>query len=624
MSYNNQWSTALLFVSERLYPFLIALSFYFLFLSRTGEAHTVWEVLHPAFLPTLFVATSLLLTILLASEKVTYKLLFIIAHSILIHSLFSIVFPAGDLSGQQMALGRTRVIYDNAILHGWPPWSIETVQSQIYTRFGGINFQAAFSVVFARMFSIDVLWVHLFLVPILWGVFTPIATYLVAYAFTQKEKIAALASLLFSAFPWATYFGAISVPNSLGYIFFFYSLYFMLKSLDSDDSKTTFLMLTFSFFSFLAHNLTGVMSLSLLLLTLAFKSYKGAKSSLTASKSSLITSFVFCASLLPLSLIYLRFFRPRTRTTFTLDKFYELPLEEIVGLFLIGELIYGFNLETVLLVFIGPALALLYMIYLLYNSRENPATSFPVHLSFLTLAFLMILVDYRILKLFMNGLHGLLNAERLWVFRDFIAVPFVALAICDAISLVNRFVKAHLPSTISTSGLRSLPKIGPTRIMALLLTLNVLIPIVLGGWITISLRAAYPRLAPLQTTWYELEAVKYIEENTDEKYVVICDVWTIFAGEMIVGVSNPRAYYFVEFNKTGYDLFVNMTRDPSLKWMLRAMNYTDTTIAYFVVSEPRLGTEEFNNTVSKALQNGLKVYRTFGNGKLYIFYHEKS
>jgi len=149
--------------------------------------------------------------------------------------------------------------------------------------------------------------------------------------------------------------------------------------------------------------------------------------------------------------------------------------------------------------------------------------------------------------------------------------------------------------------------------------------LILGGWITFSLSAAYPHFAPLQTTWYELEAVKYIEENTQEKYVVICDVWTIYAGEMIVGIKNPRAYYFGEHDSRGYNLSAQMRRDPSPQIMIEAMNQTgtDTTVAYFIVTEPRLGVEEFNNTVSKTLQNGLPVYATFGNEKLYIFRHEK-
>jgi hypothetical protein len=621
MEPSKQGFIKLLRVSEILYLFLVVLSFYLLLLSRTGEARTVWEVLHPAFIPTVFVATSLLLTILLASEKVAYKLLFIIVHSVLIHSLFSIVFPAGDLSGQQMVLGRIRLFYDNVVLHGWPPHPVESIVYRLYQGFRGLNFQAALSVVFARMFSIDLLWIHLSLVPILWGVFTPIAAFLTTKTLSGNDKVAVLSSLLLSVFPYVTYFGAISVYNSLGYIFFFYSLYFMLKNLTSNDSKTKFLMLAFSFFSLLSHYLTGIMSISLLILTLAFKSYRGEKFPSITAKISLVTSFILCASLLPLSFIYLSFFRPATYTAFTLDKFYNLPFEKIVGLFLIGDFTYSFNLETILLFVIGPALALLYMIYHLYRLKKNSTAEFPIRLLFLFAAFLLMLVDYGILKLFMEKLP--LNEERLWVFRDFIAVPFVALAIYAVVSSLKTFLKATSLPTVDVATLKSLSKRSVLRVLSLLFTLNILIPVVLGGWITFSIHVAYPQVAPLQTTWYELDAVKFIEDNTNEKYVVIGDVWTIYAGEVIVGVSNPRAYYFGEISKTGYDLFVNMTRDPSPQWMLSAMNYTDTTVAYFIVTEPRLGTEEFSNTVSKALQNGLPVYATFANKKLYIFYHQK-
>jgi hypothetical protein len=147
--------------------------------------------------------------------------------------------------------------------------------------------------------------------------------------------------------------------------------------------------------------------------------------------------------------------------------------------------------------------------------------------------------------------------------------------------------KVNLPSTSST-----------------LLALSILTSILIGGWITSSLSAAYPQVAPLQTTWYELEAVKYIDSNTHEKYVVIGDVWTIYAGEVIVGINNPKGYYFGENDKTGHDLFANMRENPSPQWMLLAMNYTETTIAYFIITEPRVGLNEFNSTVTRAQQNG--------------------
>jgi hypothetical protein len=620
---SKQESNRLLRVGELLYILLIVLSFYLLIASRTGEARTVWQVLHPAFIPTLFVTTSLLLAILFSSEKTANKMMFIIIHSILLHSFFPIIFPAGDLSGQQSVLGRTRRVFDNTILHGLSGWPTRTLQIFIVEMFDGINLQAALSTIFARMLSIEIFYVHLFLVPVLWGTFVPVASFLTTKALSGNEKASVLSSLLVSAFPYTVYFGAISVPNSLGFIFFFCSLYFMLKHLSSNNSRTTYFMVAFSFFSFLAHYLTGVISFSLLLLVLTFKSYKSEKAaSPTTAKASLAITFLLCVSLLPLSFICLRVFSPTVHTVFTLDKFYELPAEEIAGLFIIGDLI-NFDLTTILQVIIGPTFALLYMIYLLHKLKKDRTSEFRTHFLLLFAAFLMILIDYRILKLFMDQLP--LNEERLWVFRDFIAVPFVALAIYEMFSSLKTFLKAYSPPAISIASLKALSKIKVLRVLTLLSTLNVLIPALLGGWITFSLGAAYPQTNPLQITWYELEAVRYIEENTEEKYVVICDVWTIYAGEMIVGIKNPQAYYFGEQDPRRYNLFAEMRRDPSPQVMIEAMNQTgtDTTVAYFIITEPRLGVEGFNSIVSKALQNGLPVYATFGNEKLYIFRHEK-
>jgi len=612
-------------ISEILYLFLVALSFYLLFLSRAGEARTVWETLHPFFFPTLFATASLLVIILLTSEKVAYKLLLVIILSFLLHSLFSIVFPAGDLSGQQIVLGQIRRVFDNKVLHGLSGWPTATVQVFIFEMFRGTNLQAALSVIFSRMFSIDIFYVHLFFIPVLWGTFIPVASFLTAKAMGVDEKASVLASLLVSAFPYTTYFGAISVPNSLGFIFFFYSLYFMLKHLSTGDSRTTYWILIFSSFSFLSHYLTGIMSFSLLFLTLAFKAYEGEKeSALINARIFLVVSFVVCVSLLPLSFIYMRFFSSTSNAVFTLDKFYELPFKEIIGLFFLGELVHGFDPKTILLVIVGPALAFLWMIYQLYRLRRNPNDKFRIHIYFLFTAFLIILVDYRILKLFMSELP--LNEERLWVFSDFIAAPFVALAIFSVFSSLKTFLEAKSSLTITVASLKTLSKGDFLHVLGLLLAINVLIPVLLGGWITFSLSAAYPKMAPLQTTWYELEAVKYIEENTHEKYVVICDMWTIFAGEMIVGIVNPSAYYFREYSKIGHDLFVNMSRDPSPQWMLWSMNYTNTKVAYFVISEPRLGTEEFSSILFKAKENDLQVYgrpEGFGNGKLYVFSYRK-
>jgi hypothetical protein len=302
-----------------------------------------------------------------------------------------------------------------------------------------------------------------------------------------------------------------------------------------------------------------------------------------------------------------------------------LPVEEVVGLFLIGDLIYSFDLQTTLLVVTGPAVGLLWMIYLLHKSkRKSAAAESRAPSYFLFAAFLVMIVDYRVLKLFMEGLP--VNAERLWVFRDFIAVPFVALAICALTSSLKRSLKGNSLQSTSLATLRNLVKGGILRNLSLLLSLNVLIPMFLGGWVTFSLSVAYPQVGPLQTTWFELDAVTHIKKNTTERYVVIGDIWTIFAGEMIVGINNPQAFYFGEYDPRGFTLFSKMLAEPSPEVMIEAMNQTDTdtTIAYFVITEPRVGSEEFSNVVSRILQdNQLPLFGVFGDGKLYVFSYRK-
>jgi hypothetical protein len=609
-------SLILLRLGELLYISFVVLLLYLLVASRTGEASTVWQILDPAFMPTLFVTTSLLFAILLSPERASTKLGLVILYSILIHSLFSIIFPAGDLSGQQSVIGQTRRVFDDTVQHGLSGWPTSTIGVFIIEAFKGINLQAALSTIFARMLAIDVLYIHLSLVPVFWGALIPVGSFLIMRAIGASEKAALLSSLLVSAFPHTIYFGAVSIPNSLGFIFFLYSLYFMLRHLSSDNPRTTHWMLAFSFFSFLSHYLTGIMSFSLVILTIVFKTFRNGRASSTReARILLLVSFLACASLLPTSFIYLRLFGTSVSPVFTLDKLSELPLQEVVGLLLFGELIYGLDLKMIFLIAIGPSLAFLWLIYLLYHLRRNPKAPFRLHIFFLSATFLITLIDYRILKIFMEGLP--FSETRIWVFRDLIATPFVALATCAVFSSIAVFLKAKTKVPFS---LRALKKNSNPRALSLVLTLNILIVTLLGGWLSFSLNAAYPHVAPLQTTWYELEAVRYIDQNTREGYVVVGDIWTIYAGEVIVGINNPRAYYFGEYDTTGHNLFINMKQDPSPHWMLDAMSYTNTTVAYFIVTEPRLGTEEFNNVVSRALANEqLTLSGVFSDKKLYVF-----
>ena len=612
-----------------LYLSMIVLSFFLLFLSRSGEVHIVWDVMHPLFIPIFFATTLLLLMIIFSSEKGEYKLFFIILHSILSHSFFAIIFPAGDVGYQARILADSRLVFNNALLHGWPPWPVESVPLRIWYLFRGINYQSALSVAFAHMFNVDIYWSHSFLVPILWGIFIPVATFKVTKKLTANENISFLSGFIISLFPSTIYYGALSIPNDLGYIFFFFSLFFMMEYLSSQERKTLFLTVTFSFASFMSHYLAGAMSFTLLLLVIALRRYQYEKDkSPFSAKLLLLSSFIFCTCIIPFALIYQRFFYP-FRTHFGLDQLQGLGLEEVVQWFLFGAYTNYWLLARIFHI-TAPVLGFLGMIYLLIRSRkEGTNKKRSLYLLFLSLSFLITLVDYRILKLFMVRVP--FNEERLWVFRDFLATPFVAIFIerlftflqGTSSNVVNRIRSLSLPKPLTHPKLKSVA----TYILAVLsLSFYLITLLSIPAGIAISLYYGYPRYAPLQITSYELEAVKYIQENTNEKYVVIADYWMITAGQMLVGVTNPNAYYFKPRDSQGVALFVEMKDNPTNETMIEAMKTNNATTAYFIIGEPRLGSEEYDRIIQQARKNGLPVYRVFpykGEEKLTVFYYEE-
>ncbi len=604
-------------IVELLYLLMTVLSFYLLFISRSGEVRTVWEVLHPAFIPVFFATTALLLVAIFSSEQVKYKLVLTIVHSILSHIFFVVIFPAGYFGAQQTVLGKTRLVYDNVIFGGIP-LGPENILVQIYNWVRGINFLAALSVILTRMSGIDFFWGHLFFVPLLWGTLVPVAAFLVTRAFGEDENVSVLSSLLVSLFPISIAFGTYSMPFTLSCIFFFCSIYFILRYLFTDGLKASCLMIIFSFATVVSHSLTGTLVISLVFLAIALKNYENEKAKNPISaKISLLLSFIVSTILLPCVLLIFRLISPVARVSFSLDKLSELSPTEIVVELVLGRYV-DFPLVQALIWVLGPLLGFVGLIYVFRSGiKAGSSRTRRVSAMFLLLGFLVVSVDYRILRLFMVNLP--FEDFRLWVFQDFMVIPFVAVLISAIVTSLQRRTSkpARIHERLQLSKVPSGLKFVTTFALILLLS----------GWITASVYYAYPHYGPLQTTWYELEAMKHIEEDTKEKYVVIGDIWTNFAGEMIVGKNNPRAYYFGPYNKTGYDLLVNMRQNPSPQWMLQAMNSTgtgETTIAYFIITEPRINPEDYNRIITQALQNDdLQLYGVFGEGKLHVFYYMK-
>jgi len=624
------------FALKLLYLSMMGLLFYLLYLSRRVEMYTVWDAIHPAFIPVFVVTTILLMAIILSAEKVEYKMLFTILHSVLSHVFMVVVFPAGNIGVQQTLLGKTRLVFDNVISNGFG-WSMTGVLTKIYILFRGENLQSAFSVIFAHMFGVDVYWTHLLLVPILWGIFVPLIAFMISKTLAASERVSVLSCLLISLFPTSIVWGKESIPNGLSYLFFFCFIYFVLKHLKSNRSRDLFLAIMFFLATSLSHYLAGTVAFSLFLIVNAVKTYENDKrKSPRTAKLTLLISFIFCVSILPLALAYRRLFYPWADTRFSLQPLYELPFPNAFFYILLGnyfDFIYREAYITTMIFGAAPLLGLIGMMYMLVtSSKKRPNRSIDPNLLFIFLAVATIAVDDRILKLFMVNVP-FVEADRLWVFRDFLLVSFVTIFVVGSIHEMRRTLAKvsdrllHLLQGASRArwSLNYLPQLRIRSFTSVLV--SALIFTIVSGWVTASVYYAYPHWAPLQTTSYELEAVKNIHETTKEKYIVIADQWIIFAGQMFAGINNPQAYYFSHTDPAGISLFIQMETNPTNETLIEAMETNNATIAYFIIEKPRLGTETYNDIINKAQQNNLQTYKIYyhpeDEEKLRIFYYKE-
>nr|NIV44221.1 hypothetical protein [Candidatus Bathyarchaeota archaeon] len=624
MEQNEAKTTKTTHALSLLYALAFSLTAYFLYLSRTDEVLTVWGVIHPNFIPTFVFATFLLLAIVFSSTKTHYKLIFVILHSILSHSLMIVIFPAGNVGVQQTILGQTRLVFDDLIFQGLGA-TREGLPLVLYVSLRGENLQAAFSVVSARMLGIDVYWTHLLLVPLLWGTFVPLIAFKLSKTLGANEKIAALAAVLTMLFSTTIMWGAVSIPNGLSYLFFFCFLFFLLRYIKGDAASDRLLSVVLFVVSSLAHFLAGTIAFALLVLAYSVKSYEKEKHRTpTSAKLTLLLALIFSASILPFMLANRHFLYPTANTHFSLQKIQELPLSDTALSLLLGryfDLISREAYITTLAFGLPPFISLIALVYLLVSKRHRLNARTQPLLRFILLSYLLIAIDDRITNLFMVNVP-FTEIDRLWVFRDLLLIPFAALFIVGALFETRAFFERISRNVFRvwrrTPALHVFPRKSSTltrghlakRVSLGSLFAYVLIFLLVSAWVNASVYYAYPHWAPLQTTSYELKVVKYLDETTDEKYIVIADPWTIFAGQMFVGIRNPRAFYFSSSDPNGITLFVKAKYNPSNETLLEALKYNNATRAYFVIGKPRVGAEAYNDIIELADQNGLKTYHT--------------
>ena len=559
-----------------LYIILVSLSFYALYMGRTGEGRTsVWLTIPDFFLPVfllsaLFLSFTLFMTRIDAGVKIGLVILF----SFLAHSVFMVVWYPGRYGDPWVHLGESRVIYTTGA-----PYAYERLLARLsWLDLIVSKTHHALVVLFTRMLALDIYWVHIAFVPFFWSFFTSLVSYKIADLLTPRRNttIPLLATISALIVPTLIIWGAVSVPNSVGFIFFFITIFLILYWMNKGTKKMWVLAGVACLTAGFAHPQTGIFASLFLLSATVFKKVS----------SKLLTGILYVAllGLYPLAL-YLR------------GATLSLP-----GLLVLDNFL-TFQSGLITLLFVFGVLGLASFLWLKGARGKNPLVLFVFYVT--------ILVEYYLTAYGMKNLP--FGPGRILVMAEFLILPFVAFGIFAIFDLFRKTI-----SRVRIGSFGRFRKNPGSHIIAFLL-----ISVFLSLQVTFTLYQTYPRkeIVDVQPAAYEVEAIRYIDSTAPGRYVALAD--TQFAGlaSGILGAdysygANPKGIVGIpEFWFRTYKSFAAMVANPSIRILQEAMAFDRASVAYFVVS---VRDYDYLNVVRRTSEI-LPVDKIFGDGKLYVF-----
>lgn len=584
---------------------LICLQVILLFQSRTPMPISIWNTMNPWVMVMFFFNTILLVILMFTDEKWQIKMLLIVVQSIFAHMFFVLLFDAGYGQDQWVTLGWTRRLFDESFYPQGVTFHIHSPLPILYkiSKFVTVAFQPALSTMLSRMFSVDVYWGHLLLVPLMWGIFVPVIAYRITVILTRKRVLALLSALLTLAAPKLILWGAVSVANSLGYILFFFTICIVLDYLSSD--RTVLWAVLISFVTLLAHLLPGIMAFSFVFFAYTFKRCQNIEFQ-NMRKIILLCSFFFCLGLLPLALYSGRLAYPAlTGADFTIKPLEGLSTYDAIALFLFGAYVDVTFDEAVVHVLL-PLSGLLGLLYI--NIAGNKFVHNKGLSRFFLLSFILVMLDYRIVKCFMVNVP--FGTERIWVLRDMLSIPFASIFIYKLVAILSNLIPKRI--TVRKRELKDFAN----RIFRSI-TIKAIPVLCLSSLIISSVYLGYPHRSYVWLTSREVEAARFIDSSTNEPYVVVCSKAFRLAGYAVVGANNPVAYYSYLYDHGWLEGLFNKASQGSASAMIEAAKVNNASIAFFVISNFR--SKDADSVIDLLSERpDFEPYEIFGDD-VYIF-----
>jgi len=554
------------------FPFLlsVAIGFYELLLARTGEGQvSVWLTIPSFFLPVFLFSSLCLVTILFFTKiNVGLKLALISLHSFLSHSVFSLVWYPGRYGDTWSYLGNARYIDVTGSFYAYKWLYSQRLIADI------IKYQAHYGLVifFRRMFSLDIYWVHVFFIPLLWSLFVPIFFYKIAELLAVKKNTSfplfcAIGSNLFSPL---IYWGAISTAYSLGLLLLLFSITLLLYWVNTRTRRILFLSLLASVATLFAHPQAGVFAFSFFFVAVIIQ-----------GKLPRILKLILFA----MTFVAYPYVSYLHNATFSLKGL--LSLENFLS--------FQLDITTLLLIF-G-------FVGLLFGVRSKLLKGKGVLMLFLFYA--TVAANYYV------SMYGMQNApvpQRILTLADILLVPFVA----QGFMITADFLKDGL-SQVKANFLKNAARFRSVATFIICMFLSLLL--------TSAIYQAYPRqeITEVQPAAYELEAIQYIDSTSEGRYVVLGDTNLAGLAGGFLGIDYSYGCYSAkgifgipEWDYWNMKLYQQMLRNPSLSVLEEAMSKANVGISYFVVSKREPNYKDIVRRTSEVLQ----ANRTFGEGKL--------
>lgn len=628
----------------KILPYLLSaicfvVSLWLLFSARTGKfILSPWEVIAPIYLYIFGLFSFIVLWFIFFKRNWRIALLFIILSSFLLRSYLPIVYETGFGGDRLRHLAAEKWLQEGNI------YSPSLIGEKIeWSNIGPLKIPAVFIIgnktsyasqwaltsFLSWLFNTDVFWIDLLLGFILCSFFIPIFLFKIGQFFSLRKTLPLLLAFLPNLFYPFQVYGAITLPNSLGFLFFLFALIFWLEYFTSNKPRTfsgaTFgqkgetclekvrgkpKLLLFCIILTLLMYFNYVLYFILLFeigsLIYLFKNFYQSKK-FTFYLSALVLGFIFLIPFLDKfsglsSFVPKIFIHPRLIFYYFINFIKQLlaisSLSPNSGFITQGNLIYTqtvkslakttlFSLFSWIILF--SVLIWSFILYGFYNLKKlkEPANKLFLILS---ISFIITFGNYFIGKYLMKG--SILLSKRLDLYLALLMIIFLGWGI-------EIFLETRLKLITHK-----------TKIFVICLFLALA---------SISVYGAGPELQVV--TKNELESAKYLWQEMKDipgNKCVLANTWPLLALEYASSrhlITGGFPVYQEYAQPERAQLFNNMSLNPSERYMKKALAITGARECYFVTEKRWWNKRDAN--ILKRYQEILGNYKMIGD--VYIF-----